>query len=62
MRLITSIFFPGILKLKLNYTYTKSIDKNPDLPESENQLLRRPAHKAGFNLYYTPIEKAVVKY
>jgi vitamin B12 transporter len=45
------------VELKLNYTYTKSVDKNPELDESERRLLRRPDHKAGLRLNYKPVEK-----
>ena len=45
------------IRMKLNYTYTKSIDKNPELQEPENKLLRRPDHKAGVGLNYKPAER-----
>jgi vitamin B12 transporter len=45
------------IEMKLNYTYTKSIDKNPELNESERRLLRRPEHKAGIGINYNPVEK-----
>lgn len=45
------------LRMKFNYTYTKSIDKNPDLQGEERKLLRRPDHKAAFDLNYNPADR-----
>jgi vitamin B12 transporter len=56
----SSLKFSSELGLKFHYTYTRSIDKNPLLNKSEQKLIRRPEHKAGFGLSYQPSEPAVI--
>ncbi len=43
-------------KFNLSYTYTKAVDES-DGANKEDQLIRRPEHKAVFGVEFSPIEK-----